>query len=434
MIGKNKKLWGSRFKKPLAKEVDNFQSSIQFGQRLYKYDIIGSQAHVKMLMKQKLIGEKEGNSIIAGLDAILQDIERNKIKFNSSYEDIHMAIEQLLIEKIGDTAKKLHTARSRNDQVALDLRLFLRDEIDSIISLLQNTIDTLSNIANKNKDTVMPGYTHLQKAQPVTLSKHMGAYVSMFTRDISRFENCKKRMNFSPLGAGALAGSGLNTDRAYIAKLLKFDGIIENSMDAVSDRDYAIEFSSSSSIAMMHLSRLSEELILWATDEFNFIEIDDAYATGSSLMPNKKNPDVPELIRGKTGRVYGNLISLLTVMKSLPLTYNKDMQEDKEVLFDTIDTLKACLFIVDQFLNNISFNKEKMSQRVGNSSIWATAIVEYLVLNNVAFREAHDTVGKIVNYSLEKEIEFTNVPLVELQKFSSVFKKDIKKIIANYKI
>ena len=354
------KLWGGRFEKQTAKEVDDFHSSIHFDYRLYKQDILGSIAHAQMLGKQSIISKEEAEKIVSGLEEILQDIEKGKVKFSISNEDIHMNIEKILIQKIGDVGKKLHTGRSRNDQVALDVRMYTKEKIDQITSLLLNLEKTLVGLAQEHILTIMPGYTHLQKAQPITLSHHLMAYFEMFRRDIERLRDCKKRVDSMPLGSGALAATTYPLDRNWVAKELGFSSITRNSLDAVSDRDFIIEFISCCSIIMMHLSRFCEELIIWASHEFQFVEMDDAYSTGSSIMPQKKNPDVAELIRGKTGRVYGNLITILTVMKSLPLAYNKDMQEDKEALFDSIDTVIKCVDIFTQMIKSNSFNHAKM--------------------------------------------------------------------------
>ena len=404
--GNTNKLWGGRFKKSLDPRVEKFHASIGFDQRLYPQDILGSQAHAAMLGKQGIITVEESQQLIKGLAELKADIEAGKITFNLESEDIHMNIETLLISRIGDVAKKLHTARSRNDQVALDLRLFMRQTIDHSLAQLHTIIATFTNLSQQHVNTIMPGYTHLQHAQPITLALHLEAYIAMFTRDIDRLNDCRRRLNKSPLGAGALAGTSLPIDRNYVAQQLGFDDIIENPLDAVSDRDFVIEFTATASLIMMHLSRLSEEIIVWSTQEFRFVEIDDAFATGSSLMPNKKNPDVPELIRGKTGRVYGQLMSLLTMMKALPLAYNKDMQEDKEAVFNVIDTLDACLDVIVPFLQSLEFLTENMQKSVTNSYMHATRIVDDLVKLGIAFREAHEIVGNLVGYCIENRKYF----------------------------
>lgn len=420
-----KKAWSGRFKKQLDPRIEAFNASIHFDQRLYKEDIQGSMAHARMLGKTGIIEEEESKQIIAGLEALLGDIEAGKVTFSPECEDIHMNIEKLLIEKIGIVGKKLHTARSRNDQVALDMRLYVRKMMQEINSLIDNLTSVLEKLAQEHKETYMPGYTHLQRAQPITLAMHLGAYVAMFKRDRSRFEDCIKRMNKSPLGAGAIAGSSLKIDRLMVANELGFDGVIENTMDAVSDRDYLIEFLAAGSILGMHFSRLSEELILWATEEFGFIELDDAFATGSSLMPQKKNPDVPELVRGKTGRLYGHLVALLTLMKGLPLAYNKDMQEDKEAVFDAMDTLKDCLDIMTVFMENLKFNKAKMYAAVSKSYVCATELVDYLVEKGVAFRVAHEIVGVIVHRCIEEGKYLDELALEVYKEYSPVFTQEV---------
>lgn len=397
------KTWGGRFKKsldPLAKE---FNASLAFDHVLYSYDICGSQVHASMLARQGIIKHEEAQIICAALDEIKLELEEGKHILDDGYEDIHMFIEHLLIEKIGDTGKKLHTGRSRNDQVALDLRLYTRDAAFKIINLLHAVRDVLHQLAIQHADHRMPGYTHLQQAQPVYLGWVFDAYRSMLVRDISRFEDMINRMNFSPLGAGALAGSSLPLDRNWVAQSLGFSGIINNTLDAVSDRDFIMEFCSAASILMVHLSRLAEDLILWATQEFGFITLDDAFATGSSLMPNKKNPDILELIRGKSGRVFGHLLGILTVLKGLPLAYNKDMQEDKEGLFDTVKTLTSCLTILPPFLDSLHFNTELMEQKANSGYLNATATLEALIMKGVPFRDAHHQVGQMVAEALEKQ-------------------------------
>lgn len=394
--------WGGRFEKTLDSLVEKFQASIHFDHRLLPYDILGSIAHANMLAKQGLISPEEALAIQQGLEKIQTDYQHDKVALNTKLEDIHMNIEALLEQAIGESAKKLHTGRSRNDQVALDIRLFLRHAIDEIDALLLEVNQVFNQLIKTHEKTLMPGYTHLQRAQPITLAQHLGAYKAMLERDKARFNDCRARFNYSPLGAGALAGSQLPLDRHDVAKKLNFNGIVENTLDAVSSRDFVIEFCSAASILMMHLSRLCEDIILWATEEFSFVNLDDAFATGSSLMPNKKNPDVAELIRGKTGRVYGHLMALLTVMKGLPLAYNKDLQEDKEALFDTVDTLKACLTVLAPFLMSLQFNQNKMHEAVNTSMMDATSFVEKLVLKGIPFRQAHEMVGKWVAIALKE--------------------------------
>ncbi|MBI4847865.1 MAG: argininosuccinate lyase [Nitrospirae bacterium] len=396
-----KKLWGGRFKEGTEKVVEDFTSSLSFDVRLWKYDIAGSVAHVKMLAKQKIILRKDAELILQGLQEIKEEIQTGRFRFSDKLEDVHMNIEHALTRKIGAAGGKLHTARSRNDQVALDLRLFLRDEISGILKLIGKFQKVLVTTAEKHIDTVMPGYTHFQKAQPVLLAHHLLAYYEMLDRDMQRFEDCLKRVNVLPLGSAALAGTTFPIDRKYVARLLKFPSISENSMDAVSDRDFVIEFISASSILMAHLSRLSEEIIIWNNDQFGFIELPDAFTTGSSIMPQKKNPDVLELTRGKTGRVFGNLMSILTVMKGLPLAYNRDMQEDKEPVFDTVDTVKSCLLVLTEMFPKARFNSKAMQQSAEKGFLTATDLAEYLVKKGMPFREAHSVTGAIVKYCID---------------------------------
>lgn len=404
------KTWGGRFKKPLDNRVNQFNSSLSFDHVLFEYDITGSQIHVKQLAKQKIITEDESQAIFAALEEIRYEIQQGHCSFNESdEEDIHMFIEQLLIQKLGDLGKKLHTGRSRNDQVALDLRLYARDKGYLIKELLTKLIHCLDDLASKHQQDLMPGYTHLQQAQPITLGSYFNAYQSMFARDKSRLDDWFKRMNYSPLGAGALAGSILPLDREWVSNALGFTGAIPNTLDAVSDRDFVIELCSVAAMIMMHLSRLCEDFILWSTQEFNFVTLDDAFATGSSLMPNKKNPDIPELIRGKTGRVYGHLMAIFTVMKALPLAYNKDMQEDKEGLFDTINTIVACLQIITPFLQSLTFNTQLMRVRAQTGYLDATAILESLVMNGMPFRDAHHQVGLWIAEAMEKQCSLTEL-------------------------
>jgi argininosuccinate lyase len=420
-----KKLWGGRFKGRTSHIVESFTESISFDHCLWEYDIQGSIAHAKMLAKQGIITKEDSLKIIRGLQEIEHDIKTGSFKFREDLEDIHMNIENALIKKIGDSGRKLHTARSRNDQVSLDLRLYLREETKEVILLIQKLQETLLNSASKHLNSLMPGYTHLQRAQPVLLSHHLTAYVEMLQRDRERFRDSLKRTNLLPLGACALAGTTLPIDRAYVAKLLGFDGISQNSIDAVSDRDFAIEFLSASAILIMHLSRLSEELILWSTEEFKFIELPDDFATGSSIMPQKKNPDVAELVRGKTGRVYGNLLSLLTAMKGLPLSYNRDLQEDKVPVFDTVDTVKSSLLILNGMLSGIKFHTGRMHQTAGNSFSTATDMAEYLVKKGMPFRKAHEITGKIVLKCIKYHKRLEDLTLKELNAFSPLFKNDI---------
>ncbi len=423
--GSNAKLWGGRFTKNASSLLDQFNASIDFDKKLYKYDIEGSIAHGKMLGKTNIITMEESEIIIDGLEAILKDIEDGKVEFKLELEDIHMNIEQLLIDKIGVLGKKLHTARSRNDQVALDIRLYLRDEVGVISSLLIDLLTSISKIAESHIGTVIPGYTHLQRAQPITLGYHMLAYFQMFKRDYERLIDSMKRINIMPLGSGALAGTTYDSDRYFLAEELGFDSISENSLDAVSDRDFIIEFISTASTIMMHLSRFCEELIIWNSAEFDFIEMDDAYSTGSSIMPQKKNPDIAELIRGKTGRIYGNLMNILTIMKGLPLAYNKDMQEDKPPLFDTVDNVKDCLEIFNAMVITITFKKESMKKATKKGFMNATDVADYLTKKGVPFRGAHEIVGGIVLYCIENEKNIDDLSINEFQNFSSVFGEDI---------
>ena len=418
-------LWGGRFTKETDKLVYNFNASISFDQKFYKQDIRGSKAHVAMLAKQGILTEEEKNQITEGLDGILADVEAGKLEITSEYEDIHSFVEANLIDRIGDAGKKLHTGRSRNDQVALDMKLYVRDEIDETDKELKDLLLALQKIMEENVHTYMPGFTHLQKAQPVTLAHHVGAYFEMFRRDRDRLFDIRKRMNTCPLGAGALAGTTYPLNRAYTAELLGFDGPTRNSMDSVSDRDYVIELLSAFSTIMMHLSRFSEEIILWNSNEYRFVEIDDAYSTGSSIMPQKKNPDIAELVRGKTGRVYGALMSLLTTMKGIPLAYNKDMQEDKELAFDAFDTAKGCIALFTGMLDTIKFNKDVMRKSANNGFTNATDAADYLVKKGVPFRDAHGIVGQIVLYCIDKGIAIDDMSLEELKAISPVFENDV---------
>jgi argininosuccinate lyase len=419
------KLWGGRFTKETNQLVHNFNASISFDQKFYRQDIEGSIAHVTMLAKQTIISEAEKNQIIGGLKGILNDITSGNLIIDEEHEDIHSFVEAHLINRIGDAGKKLHTGRSRNDQVALDMKLYVRDEVDEINHLLKSLLQSLHEIMKINLDTYMPGFTHLQKAQPLTLAHHLGAYFEMFKRDCSRLLDIKKRMNLSPIGSGALAGTTYPLDRDYTALLLNFDGPTLNSMDSVSDRDYLIELLSALSTIMMHLSRFSEEIIIWNSNEYQFVELDDAYSTGSSIMPQKKNPDIAELVRGKTGRVYGSLMSLLTVMKGLPLAYNKDMQEDKELTFDAIDTVKGCLVLFEGMISSMRFHKETMAASAKNGFTNATDAADYLVNKGVPFRDAHGIIGQLVLSCISKGIALEEMSLTEYQQISPVFQQDI---------
>ncbi len=424
-----KKPWAGRFAQKTSGVVETFTESISFDRKLWKHDIEGSIAHAKMLAKQRIITSKESAAIIAGLSETAEAISRGKFRFSPELEDIHMNIESSLTERIGDPGRKLHTARSRNDQVALDLRLYLREQILNIISLIRKLQKTFVVIAERHRETVMPGYTHLQRAQPVLLAHHLLAYVEMFQRDHERFRDCIQRTDSCPLGSCALAGTSLPTDRMYTAKLLGFSKISRNSIDAVSDRDFALEFLSCAAIAMMHLSRLAEELILWSSEEFRFVEISDRFTTGSSIMPQKKNPDVAELMRGKTGRVYGNLMALLTLMKGLPLAYNRDMQEDKPPVFDSAETLTACLSVLLEMLKEVKFNTARLRETAAGGYSTATDIAEYLVRKGVPFRAAHEITGRIVLYCISRNIPLTGLSVRELRTFSPALTEDILAIL-----
>lgn len=419
------KLWGGRFAEGTANIVEAFTSSIDFDSRLFQQDINGSIAHSKMLVKAGILTAEEADTIISGLEQIRKEFEHGEMEFQDSLEDVHMHIESRLVELIGKTAQKLHTARSRNDQVAVDVRMYLREQLDYIIELLLDLQKVLLLMADEYQKIIMPGYTHLQRAQPILLAHHLMAYLEMFGRDRERMADCRKRMNLSPLGAAALAGTTYPIDREMTARALGFDGPTRNSIDSVSDRDFALEFVSNAAICMMHFSRLSEEIILWASSEFKFIELPDAYATGSSIMPQKKNPDVAELTRGKTGKVYGNLMELLTIMKSLPLAYNRDMQEDKPALFETVDTLMDCVRIYGQMLPKITFREERMYQAATTGFLNATDLADYLVTKGMPFREAHHVVGQSVEYALGQGKELDQLDLAELQKFSHLVEADI---------
>jgi len=421
----SEKLWAGRFTQPTDAFVEEFTASINFDRRMYRYDILGSVTHARMLARQGIITEAESGTIVKGLEGILAEIEAGDFEFTVAREDIHMNIEARLIEKIGAVGGKLHTARSRNDQVALDVRLYLRDEIDAIAQALGTLQAALLDQAEKNLDVIMPGYTHLQTAQPVLFAHHLLAYFEMLARDTGRLHDLRNRLNLLPLGAGALAGTTFAIDREWVAEQLGFDGVTRNSLDTVSDRDFALEFCSFASILMMHLSRLSEELVLWSSADFAFIELSDAFCTGSSIMPQKKNPDVPELVRGKTGRTYGNLISLLTLMKSLPLAYNKDMQEDKEPLFDTIDTVRGSLKVFAGMIAEMRVNPEQMRIAAGRGFSTATDIADYLVRKGLPFRNAHEVVGKTVRFCVENEKTIPELTLEEFRQFSADIDGDI---------
>ena len=418
------KLWGGRFTKETNQLVFNFNESLSFDQKFYKQDIRGSLAHVRMLGKQGIISEDEMNTIIKGLEGILADLNSGALEFDHS-EDIHSFVEAHLIERVGDAGKKLHTGRSRNDQVALDMKLYTRDEIVEINELLKSLLSSLLKVMEENTTTFMPGFTHLQKAQPITLAHHFGAYFEMFKRDRSRLDDIFNRMNLCPLGSGALAGTTYPLDREYTAELLEFDGPTLNSMDSVSDRDYLIELLSALATIMMHLSRFCEEIIIWNSNEYRFVNIDDSYSTGSSIMPQKKNPDIAELIRGKTGRVYGALTSLLTTMKGIPLAYNKDMQEDKEFAFDAIDTVKGCILLFTGMIDTMTFNKDIMENSTKNGFTNATDAADYLVNHGVPFRDAHGIVGQLVLFCEEKKISLDDMTLEEYKAISPVFEEDI---------
>lgn len=418
-------LWGGRFTKETDQLVYNFNASITFDQKFYKQDIEGSIAHVCMLGKQGILTKEEMQSIVKTLNEIKEEVESGKLEISTEYEDIHSFVEATLIDRLGDTGKKLHTGRSRNDQVALDMRLYTRLEVLYTDGLLEELLNTLIKIMEENTETIMPGFTHLQKAQPITLAHHMGAYFEMFKRDRQRLHDIFKRMNYCPLGSGALAGTTYPLDREYTAELMGFYGPTLNSMDGVSDRDYLIEYLAALSTIMMHLSRFSEEIIIWNSNEYQFVEIDDAYSTGSSIMPQKKNPDIAELVRGKNGRVYGALMSLLTTMKGIPLAYNKDMQEDKELAFDAMDTAKGCIALFNGMLATMKFNKEVMEKSSKNGFTNATDAADYLVNHGVPFRDAHGIVGQIVLYCIDKSIAIDDMSLEELKAISPVFEEDI---------
>lgn len=423
------KLWGGRFTKGTDKVVEDFHSSISFDQRLYKQDIKGSIAHARMLGRQGIISAAEADVITRGLEGILEDVETGRVEFEVGAEDIHMNIEKLLTERVGDVGRKLHTARSRNDQVALDVRMYLKEEIRETKTLLTKLLMTIVGLAELHTETVMPGYTHLQRAQPVTFGHHLMAYFQMFQRDVERLGDCYKRTDLMPLGSGALAGTTFPLDRAGVAVELDFAGITQNSLDGVGDRDFAIEYCAAAAIIMMHLSRFCEEIILWSSAEFQFVELDDAYSTGSSIMPQKKNPDVAELVRGKTGRVYGDLMALLTVMKSLPLAYNKDMQEDKEALFDAIDTVKGCLVVFEPMVRTMRVRKDNMAKAARGGFTNATEVADYLAKKGIPFRKAHEIVGKLVLDCIGKGKSLEELALQEFKEAADVIEDDIYEAI-----
>ncbi|MEZ3463007.1 MAG: argininosuccinate lyase [Lachnospiraceae bacterium] len=423
-------LWGGRFTKETDKLVYNFNASISFDQKFFREDVEGSMAHVKMLARQGILTEEERDQITEGLERILRDVETGALKITDEYEDIHSFVEANLIQRIGDAGKKLHTGRSRNDQVALDMKLYTRNEITEIKDLLKGLLETILSIMEEHTETYMPGFTHLQKAQPITLAHHMGAYFEMFKRDRQRLDDIYNRMNYCPLGSGALAGTTYPLDREYTARLLGFDGPTLNSMDSVADRDYVIELLAALSTIMMHLSRFCEEIIIWNSNEYRFVEIDDAYSTGSSIMPQKKNPDIAELVRGKTGRVYGALVSILTTMKGIPLAYNKDMQEDKELTFDAIDTVKGCVALFTGMLKTMRFNKDVMKVSAMKGFTNATDAADYLVNHGVPFRDAHGIIGRLVLYCIEKDRSIDELSLEELKAISPVFEEDLYEAVS----
>jgi len=425
MTKSKSKIWGGRFLKDMDKMVERFNASIRFDARLYAQDIEGSMAHCRMLAKQGIISDEEASQILGALAEIKREVDRGQLSLDDAHEDIHTLVEKVLVEKIGPVGEKLHTGRSRNDQVALDVRLYVREAIHRVGDLIKELQKTLVLLAEKNVDVIVPGYTHLQRAQPVLLAHHLLAYFEMMKRDGQRFQENLKRVNVLPLGSAALAGSTFELDREMVAKELGFDVISENSMDAVSDRDFVIEFIFASSVLMMHLSRLCEELIIWSSQEFGFISLPDALSTGSSIMPQKKNPDLPELVRGKTGRVYGHLMALLTTMKGLPLSYNKDMQEDKEALFDTVDTVEPCLLVISRLLAEISFNEERMRKATEEGYLVATDLADYLVGKGLTFRKAHETVGKMILVAMDEKKELSQLTLKELKGFARQIEKDV---------
>ena len=422
-------MWAGRFKKEESKDVNDFNSSISFDSRMYEQDILGSIAHATMLGEKNIISKADSELICKTLAQILEDIKSGKLLFDYDAEDIHMFVEAELTKRIGEVGKRLHTSRSRNDQVALDIRLYLRDEIKNIKSLALNLINVILNLADKNKETIMPGYTHLQRAQPITFANHLLAYATMLSRDIERLDDTSKRLNRNPLGSCALAGTTYDIDRAMVASLLHMDSVTPNTLDGVSDRDFCVELASAIAIMQMHLSRFSEEIIMWSSWEFKFIDLDDAYSTGSSIMPQKKNPDIAELVRGKTGRVYGNLITLLTMLKGIPLAYNKDMQEDKQAIFDSVDTIKDCLKIFAPMLETMTVNKENMKKAAAKGFINATDLADYLVKKGMAFRTAYKISGTLVALCIDKNTTLEELPLDEYKKFSDLFENDLYEAI-----
>jgi argininosuccinate lyase len=425
----SEKMWGGRFSARTAATVEAFTASIHYDRRLSKYDIAGSKAHAAMLAVSGILSQEELTAITEGLTAIEKEISEGTFQFRRELEDIHMNIEKALVERIGPAGAKLHSARSRNDQVALDFKLYIRDQCEEIVHLLDGIRRAFVLLARKYIGRIMPGYTHLQRAQPVQIAHHMLAYYEMFGRDRERMVDCRKRLNLSPLGCAALAGSGLPIDRLLVAKMLGFDGVTANSLDTSGDRDFAIEFSSSCTMIQLHLSRISEELVLWSSQEFDFVDISDKFCTGSSIMPQKKNPDIPELIRGKCGRVVGSLMSLITLVKGLPLTYNRDLQEDKEPVFDTVDTVTASLAIMTELLENLTFKTERMAAATEKGCMTATDLADYLVLKNVPFREAHGIVGRAVAYCLEKDRDLSDLTIEELRRFSQIIDKDVYAVL-----
>ena len=423
------KMWGGRFSKGTAASVEAFSASIHYDARLYKYDIAGSKAHAAMLSAGGVLTADELQAITDGLSAIEKEIDAGQFEFKRELEDVHMNIEKALIDRIGPAGAKLHSGRSRNDQVAVDFKMYLRDQCDSIVELLDAVRKSFVVVARKYLGQLMPGYTHLQRAQPVQIAHHMLAYYEMFTRDRERMVDCRKRLNLSPLGCAAMAGSGLPLDRAMTASALGFDGVTANSMDTSGDRDYAIEFSSACTIIQLHLSRLSEELVLWSSQEFDFVNISDTFCTGSSIMPQKKNPDIPELIRGKSGRVVGSLMTLITLVKGLPLTYNRDLQESQEPVYDAVDTVSASLGIMAELLENMTFKTDRMAEATQSGCMTATDLADYLVMKNVPFREAHGIVGRAVAFCLENGRELPDLTLEELSQFSDTIEKDVYKVL-----
>ena len=424
------KLWGGRFTKETDQFVHNFNESISFDQKFYKQDIAGSIAHVTMLARQGILSAEDKEVIVKGLEGIREDLETGRLVITAGYEDIHSFVEAVLTERVGEAGKRLHTGRSRNDQVALDMKLYTRDEMDELDALLKTLLTELLSLMEEHLYTYMPGFTHLQKAQPVTLAHHIGAYYEMFCRDRGRLRDARKRMNYCPLGSGALAGTTYPLDREYTAELLGFDGPTRNSMDSVSDRDYVIELLSALSVIAMHLSRFSEEIIIWNSNEYRFVEMDDSYSTGSSIMPQKKNPDIAELVRGKTGRVYGSLMSLLTVMKGIPLAYDKDIQEDKELTFDAIDTIKGCLYLFTGMISSMTFRKDVMEESAKKGFTNATDAADYLVNHGVPFRDAHGLIGQLVLMCIEKNKSLDELTLDEFKSVSEIFEQDIYEAIS----